>query len=44
MASADKSMVVIEGANHYFAGQPDKLVAAATAVRTWLRDRGLLDA
>jgi pimeloyl-ACP methyl ester carboxylesterase len=44
MASADKSMVVIEGANHYFAGQPDKLVAAATAVRTWLRDRGLMDA
>ena len=43
-ASADKTMQVIKGATHYYAGQPDKLAEATTLVRDWLRARQLLEA
>lgn len=40
--SADKSMHVIEGATHYYAGQPDKLAEAVAITRQWLAERDLL--
>jgi alpha-beta hydrolase superfamily lysophospholipase len=40
--SADKSMHVIRGATHYYAGQPDKLAEALSITRQWLGQRGLL--
>jgi alpha-beta hydrolase superfamily lysophospholipase len=39
--SADKTMHVIKGGTHYYAGQPDKLAEAISLVRKWLGDRGL---
>jgi len=42
-ASADRSYVRIAGANHYYAGQPDKLAEARDACLGWLRARGLGD-
>ncbi|OVZ63241.1 MULTISPECIES: alpha/beta hydrolase [unclassified Pigmentiphaga] len=42
-ASADKSMTVIRGANHYFVGQPEHLQQAGDLCMDWLRQRGLLD-
>lgn len=44
MGSADRTMIVVEGANHYFAGQPEKLDEATGIVLQWLRDHGLADA
>lgn len=40
VASADKSFVQIEGATHFYAGQPEMLDRAADEVVTWLRARG----
>jgi len=42
-ASADKRLVVIEGASHYYAGQPRQLDEAVGACTEWLAARGLLD-
>ena len=42
-ASADKTMRVIEGATHYYAGQPEQLEDALRLCREWLGARGLLD-
>jgi len=39
----DKTMHIIQGATHYYAGQPDKLAQATHLVRTWLAERGLVD-
>lgn len=39
VASQDRTMHVVEGANHYFVGQPDHLAIAADMVSGWLRDR-----
>ncbi|MET0278356.1 MAG: alpha/beta hydrolase [Pseudorhodoplanes sp.] len=39
--SADKTMRVIKGATHYYAGQPEQLSEAVSLVRHWLGDRGL---
>lgn len=41
-ASADKTMVVIEGASHYCAGQPEQLARALAECRGWLADRAFL--
>lgn len=40
--SRDKSMHVIKGATHYYAGQPDKLAEALSTTRRWLMERGLM--
>lgn len=40
-ASPDKHFVTIEGATHYYAGQPDKLEKVTRISLDWLRDRGL---
>jgi len=42
-ASADKTYARIEGANHYYAGQPDRLAEAADICADWLAARGLLE-
>ena len=39
--STDKTMRVIKGATHYYAGQPDKLAEAISLVRDWLKARDL---
>ena len=39
--SADKTMRVIKGATHYYAGQPEQLAEAISLVRHWMQDRGL---
>lgn len=39
--SADKTMQVIDGASHYYAGQPQQLAQAVTLTRDWLATRGL---
>ena len=36
-------MRVIEGASHYYAGQPAQLAEAVRVCRDWLGGRGLLD-
>jgi pimeloyl-ACP methyl ester carboxylesterase len=41
VASADKSFVRIEGATHFYAGQPELLERAAAEVVNWLRARRL---
>jgi pimeloyl-ACP methyl ester carboxylesterase len=41
--SADKTMHVIKGATHYYAGQPDKLAAVNGLTNDWLAQRSLLD-
>jgi len=43
-ASKDKTMAVIKGATHYYAGQPEQLSEATALVRDWLRQRQLLEA
>ena len=43
LATADKEYVLIEGATHYYAGQPDKLVQCMQAVRQWTARNGLLE-
>jgi pimeloyl-ACP methyl ester carboxylesterase len=40
--SKDKTMKVIEGATHYYAGQPELLHDATLMVRNWLGERRLL--
>ncbi|MRX50548.1 alpha/beta hydrolase [Paracoccus sp. S-4012] len=39
MGSRDKTMHLVEGANHYFVGQPEHLNTAAGHVLDWLRAR-----
>jgi alpha-beta hydrolase superfamily lysophospholipase len=41
--SVDKSMVVIEGASHYYAGQPQHLNEAVRLCSEWLGARGFVD-
>ncbi|QYK40336.1 MAG: alpha/beta fold hydrolase [Paracoccaceae bacterium] len=40
VASQDRHMTVIEGANHYFVNQPEKLAEATGVVTDWLHARG----
>jgi dienelactone hydrolase len=42
-ASRDKTMKVIQGANHYYAGQDEMLAEVVTTVTDWLEERRLLD-
>ena len=42
MASRDKTLLRVEGANHYFVRQEKELDEAARAVRGWLADRDFL--
>ena len=42
-ASADKTMLCLEGATHYFAGQPELLAQAAETCVDWMQLRGLID-
>lgn len=41
--SPDKTMHVIEGATHYYAGQPELLAQATGLIRDWLVERHLLE-
>ncbi|MBP8232144.1 MAG: alpha/beta hydrolase [Rhizorhabdus sp.] len=41
--SADKRMETIVGADHYYAGQPEKLDQAVGIIIAWLRERRLLE-
>ena len=41
VASKDKSIVQIQGADHYYASRPDLLPTAVATVDGWLRERGL---
>jgi hypothetical protein len=34
-------MRVIQGATHYYAGQPQQLAEAISLVRNWMQERGL---
>jgi alpha-beta hydrolase superfamily lysophospholipase len=43
-ASADKAMVVIQGANHYYAGQDAILQDVVGRIHGWLQDRNLAQA
>ena len=40
--SQDKSMHVVKGGTHYYAGQPDKLAEAVSTTQKWLMARSLL--
>ena len=40
LGSKDKKEVVIEGANHYYFGQPEKLKEAVATCSTWLNEKG----
>ena len=40
LGSQDKTEVVIEGANHYYFGQPEKLAEAVAACGSWLEAKG----
>jgi alpha-beta hydrolase superfamily lysophospholipase len=40
-AGADKTYARIEGANHYYAGQPAQLAEAGQTLRDWLGARGM---
>jgi pimeloyl-ACP methyl ester carboxylesterase len=40
LGSLDKTEVVIEGANHYYFGQPEKLAEAVAACSSWLEEKG----
>ncbi|MCW2527904.1 MAG: alpha/beta hydrolase [Pseudonocardiales bacterium] len=42
-ASTDKDYVLIKGANHYYAGQPELLAQTSTITRDFLAARNLLD-
>lgn len=42
-ASTDKTMHVIDGANHYYMGQENLLHDAVRLIRGWLLDRNLLE-
>lgn len=41
IGSRDKTMHCVEGANHYFVGQPEHLDIAASHVVRWLEERNL---
>lgn len=41
-ASRDKRMAVIQGANHYFVGQPGHLRQAVSLCREWLAERNFI--
>lgn len=41
--SLDKTMKVIQGADHYYAGQPAELKQAVSIIIDWLRERNLLE-
>ena len=41
--SADKAYALIAGANHYYAGQPEKLAEAVDTCLGWLAARGLYE-
>jgi len=41
-ASADKTMRVIKGASHYYAGQPELLLEALETCFGWMESRGLM--
>ncbi|QGZ36086.1 alpha/beta hydrolase [Stappia indica] len=40
VGSADREMRLVEGANHYFVNQPERLASAAGIVSEWLKTRG----
>ncbi|MEO5670964.1 MAG: alpha/beta hydrolase [Ramlibacter sp.] len=40
-ASPDKTFRVIEGATHYYAGQPELLAQATALIQDWLAERGM---
>ena len=42
-ASTDKEHHVIEGANHYYAGQPENAVICVDKICDWLRERSLFE-
>lgn len=41
--STDKQLAVLQGANHYYIGQPDKMKEVLDLTIDWLRERGLED-
>ena len=41
---ADKESHVVEGATHYYIGQPDKMAEAVVLVTDWLKRKSLLEA
>lgn len=41
VASRDKTMRVIDGANHYFVNQPEHLAEVTTLIVSWLQERNL---
>lgn len=41
--SPDKEYLVVKGANHYYAGQPEILEQVSVATYDWLAKRGLVD-
>jgi pimeloyl-ACP methyl ester carboxylesterase len=41
--SSDKTLAVVRGANHYYAGQPEQLAEAVDLVVKWLRNRNLIE-
>lgn len=43
LATKDKEMISIEGATHYYLGQPQQLAICIDAVIGWSRRKGLLD-
>lgn len=42
-ASSDKSFAIIEGATHYYAGQPELLVEATGLILNWLAERRMIE-
>ena len=40
---SEKEHKVIEGANHYYFGQPDKAAEAVAAIREWLGRRRFIE-
>jgi hypothetical protein len=42
LATPDKEYICIEGATHYYVGQPDKLATCITHVTDWSRRKQLL--
>lgn len=44
LATPDKTLVSIEGATHYYLGQPEKLAECIQTITDWSLNKGLLDA
>ncbi|HEX3349462.1 MAG TPA: hypothetical protein VHS58_15305, partial [Acetobacteraceae bacterium] len=42
LATPDKELVRIDGANHYYRGQPEQLLECIAAVEDWSRRKGFL--